>query len=201
MTMSTTRTIRRVAGLGGAMLAVTAAVAVTQATGGAATTEPADPTRAEALLAATQAELSDTQHRVGVIHLEHVIDGREVYSLSGPSTACILVAGQDQPAGRSQSLGCSDDAQAAPERALRTGFAATSGTGYVDLVWVGGATPSQVATSGASADVRVGTRVLAAVRADDGEGSALRWHAPAGDPVTVALPSRDERSALTAPPE
>ncbi|MBF6619182.1 MAG: hypothetical protein ITG02_03010 [Patulibacter sp.] len=199
--MSTTRTIRRAMGVGTTVLALTAAVAVTQATGGAATTAPADPTRAEALLAATQAELADTQHRVGTIQLEHVIDGREVYALGGPATACILIAGQDQADGRSQSLACTDDDQAVPERPMRTGFPTASGQGYVDLTWVGGAPPSQVATSGAATDVRIGTWVIAAVRTDDGAGGGLAWQAPAGESVTVPLPSRAERAALVAPAE
>lgn len=190
--MRTTRTFQRAAGATGAIAILAAGVVATQATGDS----PKPVPRAEAVLAATQAELSDTQHRVSEIRLEHVIDGREVYALSGPDTSCVLVAGEDQEAGKSQSLACTNAALADPQRPLRTGFATTAGGGYVDLVWVGGDAPSQIARTGAAADVRIGTEVVASVRNDDSTGSVLRWQGAADEPVTVELPSRAERAAL-----
>lgn len=195
----TSRTFRRAASVGGAIVALTAAIAVTQATGDTPGSDPQSPTRAQAVLAATQAELADTQHRVDQIRLEHVIDGQEVYALEGPDTACILVAGEDQDAGRSRSLSCTNAALAQPERPMSTGFATARG-GYVDLIWVADAAPAQVARSGAAADVRLGSRIVAAHRASDDASARLRWQAPGGDPVAVDLLSRDERSAL-APTE
>jgi len=79
---------------------------------------------------------------------------------------------------------------------MRAGFATASGRGYVDLVWAGGV-PSQVAKSGATTDVRLGSDIVASLRLDDSQSSTLRWLGDASQPVTVPLPSRDQRSALT----
>ncbi len=192
MMMRTTRKLRRTAGVTGAIVLLTAAVAVTQATG-----DPSEPpTRADAALAATQAELAGTQHAVTAITLQHVVDGREVYALSGPDTACILVAGVDQEPGHSQSLSCTNTALAVPGRPLRTGFRTATGGGYVDLVWVGNDAPAQVSTSGAPVSVALGSEVISATRADDSAASGLQWQASAPGPVAVELPSRADRAAL-----
>lgn len=190
--MRTTRTFRRAAGVTGAIILLAGGVAVTQATGDS----PAPPTRAEALLGATQAELVGTQHSVSTITLEHVVDGREVYALAGPATACILVAGEGQDLGRSQTLACTNTALSEPERPMRTGFVTSSGKGYVDLVWVGGGAPSQVSTSGAPVSVELGSEIVSAKRTDDTVASGLEWQAAAAEPVAVTLPSRAEREAL-----
>lgn len=189
--MRTTRTFRRAAGVTGAIVLLAGGVAATQATGDS----PPPPTRAEAALAATQAELAGTQHSVSAITLEHVVDGREVYALTGTDTACILVAGTDQAPGRSQSLACTNTALAEPERPMRTGFA--SGSGYVDLVWVGNDAPAQVSTSGAPVSVALGSEIISAKRTDDTAASGLAWQASAAQPVSVDLPSRAERDALS----
>lgn len=189
--MRTTRTVRRATGVAGAILLLAGGIAATQATGDGS--EP--PTRAAALLKSTQAELADTQHSVNGITLQHVVDGREVYALTGTDTACILVAGVDQDLGRSQSLACTNAALAEPERPLRTGFATASGGGYVDLVWVGGNRPAQVSTSGAPVSVQLGSQVISAARTDDSAASGLAWQAPTTEPVAVELPSRADRDA------
>lgn len=189
--MRTTRTFRRVAGVTGAVVLLAGGIAASQATGDS----PTPPTRGEALLTAVQAELADTQHSVSAIALEHVVDGREVYALSGTDTACILVAGEDQELGRSQSLACTNTALAQPERPMRTGFATASGSGYVDLVWVGDDVPAQVSTSGAPVSVELGSEVISATRTDDTAASGLEWQASAAEPVAVELPSRAQREA------
>src|SRR5688572_14618516 len=103
--MSTFRPLRRGSIAVGAV--AVALVASHAATGSADPTQ--EPTRAEAALTATQGELSDTQHGVTAIQLEQTVDGREIYSLTGPNTRCILVARLDQELGHSESLACSDD--------------------------------------------------------------------------------------------
>jgi hypothetical protein len=188
-------TFRRSLGLAGAVALLTAGVAVTQATGDS----PAPPTRAEALLSATQSELTGTQHSVSAISLEHVVDGREVYALTGTDTACILIAGVDQPLGRSQSLSCTNTALASPEQPMQSGFRTASGSGYVDLVWVGDEAPAQVSTTGAPVSVDVGSEIISARRSDDTTASALSWQAPAADTVAVELPSRAERAEHAEP--
>lgn len=190
--MRTTRTFRRAVAATGAIILLAGGVAATQATGDS----PQPLTRAEALLAATQAELADTQHSVSAITLEHAVDGREVYALTGTDTACILVAGEDQAPGRSQSLACTNTALSEPQRPMRTGFATASGNGFVDLVWVGDDAPAQVSTTGAPVSVELGTEVIAAKRTDDTVASGLEWQASAAEPVEVELPSRAERDAL-----
>lgn len=188
--MRISSTFRRSLGLTGAVVLLAAGLAATQATGDS----PDSPTRAEALLAATQAELAGTQHRVSAISLEHVVDGREVYGLTGPDTACILVAGADQPLGRSQSLSCTNTALASPEQPMQSGFRTASGSGYVDLVWVGDGAPTQVSTSGAPVSVELGSEIISARRTDDTAASALSWQDTAAEPVAVELPSRAERA-------
>lgn len=190
--MRTTRTFRRAAGVTGAIVLLAGGIAATQATGDS----PVPPTRAEALLAATQAELTGTQHSVSSITLQHVVDGREVYALSGTDTACILVAGEDQDLGRSQSLSCTNTALSEPARPMRTGFTTASGSGYVDLVWVGDDVPAQVSTSGAAVSVNLGTEIISAKRTDDTTASGLAWQASAAAPVSVELPSRADRDAV-----
>lgn len=195
--MRTTRTFRRAAGVTGAIVLLAGGVAATQATGDS----PTPPTRAEALLAATQAELADTQHSVSAITLEHAVDGREVYALTGPDTACILVAGESQDLGRSEKLVCTNTALASPERPMRTGFATAAAGGFVDLVWVGDQAPSQVSTSGAPVAVQLGSEIISAKRTDDTAASGLEWQAPATAPVEVELPSRADRVAAETPSE
>lgn len=189
--MRTTRTFRRAAGITGAIVLLAGGVAATQATGDS----PTPPTRAEALLTATQAELADTQHSVSTITLEHVVDGREVYALSGTDTACILVAGEQQDLGRSESLTCTNTALASPERPMRTGFATAAAGGFVDLVWVGDQAPAHVSTTGAPVSVELGSEVISAKRIDDTAASGLEWQASAAAPVEVELPSRADRTA------
>lgn len=190
--MRTTRTFRRAAGVTGAIILLAVGVVATQATGDS----PEPLSRAEAALASTQAELVGTQHRVSAISLQHVVDGREVYALAGTDTACILVAGEDQDAGRSQSLSCTNTALSEPDRPMRTGFATAADGGYVDLIWVGDDVPAQVSTSGAPVSVVLGSEVVAAMRTDDTRASGLAWQASAAEPVEVELPSRAEREAL-----
>ncbi len=195
--MSTLKKLKQGAGVAGAIVLVTAGVAVAQATGGTSGADQApETTRAAAVLAATQGELADTELRVTEIELQHVIDGREIYALSGGNAECILVAGEDQDAGRSQSIACAPTATAAPSSPLATGFELGSGSGFVDLVWVDGQTPSQVATSGAPTEVRIAPGVVAAVRANDSRAAELRWNAPTAGPVEVELASRADREAL-----
>jgi hypothetical protein len=192
--MRTTRTFRRAAGVTGAIVLLAGGFAATQATGDS----PTPLTRAEAALAATQAELVGTQHSVSAITLEHVVDGREVYALTGTDTACILVAGVSQEPGRSQSLSCTNTALSEPERPMQSGFATAAGSGYVDLVWVGDDAPAQVSTTGAPVSVDLGSEVIAAKRTDDTAASGLEWQASAAEPVEVELPSRAERDALVS---
>lgn len=189
--MRFTRTFRRAAGVTGAIILLGGGVAVAQATGDG----PEPPTRSEALLAATQAELAGTQHAVSSISLEHVVDGREVYALTGPATACILVAGEDQALGRSQSLACTHPGYSDASRPMQTGFATASGGGYVDLVWVGDDVPAQVSAVGAPVSVELGSEIISAKRTDDTAASGLEWQASAPAPVEVELPSRADRIA------
>lgn len=195
--MRNARTFRRAAAVTGAIVLLAGGAAATQATGDS----PEPPTRAEALLAATQAELADTQHSVSAITLEHVVDGREVYALTGTDTACILVAGEGQALGRSESLACTNTALASPERPMRTGFATTASGGFVDLVWVGDDAPAHVGTTGAPVSVELGSEVIAAKRLDDTAASGLEWQAPAAAPVEIELPSRADRTAAATPSE
>lgn len=189
--MRLTRTFRRTAAVAGTVILLGGGVAASQAIGDGA--EPL--TRSEALLAAAQAELSRTQRSVDTITLQHVIDGREVYAVTGATTACILVSGIDQPLGRSEGLTCTNSALATPGQPMHTGFPTESGGGYVDLVWVGDAAPAQVSTSGAPVRVAVGSEVVSATRVDDSAASELKWQAPAAGPVEVELQPRAERVA------
>lgn len=191
MIMRSQRVLRRSAAVAGVAVLLAGGVAATQATGDS----PTPPTRAEALLAATQAELADTQHSVSAITLEHVVDGREVYALTGTDTACILVAGEGQALGRSESLACTNTALATPARPMRTGFSTAAGGGFVDLVWVGGRAPSHVSTTGAPVSVELGSEVIAAKRIDDTAASSLEWQAPASQSVEIELQSRADRVA------
>lgn len=191
MPMRTTRTFRRAAGITGAIVLLGGGIAAAQATGEG----PEPPTRIEALLAATQTELAGTQQRVSAISLEHVVDGREVYALTGTDTACILVTREGQELGRSETLTCANTALSDPQQPMQTGFATASGAGYVDLVWVGSNTPAQVSTTGAPVSVELGSEIISAKRNDDTGASGLAWQASTPAPVEVELQSRADRAA------
>lgn len=190
--------LKSILGVGVTAVAVTAAVAVGQATGESAPKVPEVP-RAEAYLASTQAELEGSQHSVGTVRLDLQVDGREIYVLRGEDTRCVLVADASQAAGRSQSIACSDVRSATPEKPLHAGFPLKSGHGYVDLVWTDGAA-AKAAVSGVPVEVRAGANVTAAVRPDDSEGSTLNWDAADGTSVREYLPSRSERDARNRAP-
>lgn len=188
--------MKRLLSVGGLATLVVVGLAVTRAAG--ETSQPPQDSgagRAAAYLTATRGELAGTTYTLSSIRLEHRVDGREVYSLRGPDSWCILVAGAAQAPGHSQSLSCVDANAVSPDQHMVTGFELASGQGYVDLVWAGDGPPTSVASAGADVDLRVGPYVIAAIRADDTTNVGLRWTTAGGGSAHVDLLSRDTRTA------
>lgn len=147
------------------------------------------PSRTDAYLAATAQELRGSGMSVEQIRREMVIDGYEVYALEGPSARCILVAGTDQPAGKSESLGCQPSEET---NALGSGFARPGGQGAVDLVWTGQSAAAVSAQAGGQ-DLasESGPTIVAVTRPDANAAGKVTWTA-AGEARSFSLVSAQE---------
>lgn len=132
--------------------------------------------RADAYLTATAQELSGTPYRVDTINLEHTLDGRQVFALEGPNTRCILVAGSDQPAGKSELLGCQPGGDQKP---LSVGIGMRAGEGSTQLVWTGPGVDeaSARADDGTSITTKIGRSILAVTRTDAPAVGTVSWSA------------------------
>lgn len=175
-------------------------------------------TRDEAYLNATSRELAETplsldQARgelgaagrdVNQIRREMVIEGHEVYAVEGPGTRCILIAGVDQPAGKSESIACQPSSET---KALGADLSLGSDRGRVILIWTG---PSAEAVSAEAGGQRLtiesGPTILAVTRPDPDAAGTVTWTS-AGKPRSFNLipareldPSRRALPAATSAP-
>jgi hypothetical protein len=146
-----------------------------------------------------RSELGSDGRDVNQIRREMVIDGHEVYAIEGPRTRCILIAGVDQPAGKSESIGCQPSGET---KALGSSISLESGKGTVTLVWTGRSAEDVSADAGGQRlAIRSGPTILAVTRPDPDAAGVVTWTS-AGEPRSFNLISArelDPRRRATPP--
>lgn len=150
-------------------------------------------------LDAVRGEMGSAGRDIKEIRREMIVQGHQVYAIEGPRTRCILIAGVNQTAGKSESIGCQPRAET---KALGSSISLGAGQGKLHLIWTGpSAADVSAEADGQPLAMLSGPTILAVTRPDPDTAGVVRWTS-ADQPRSFDLISArelDPRRRTTAP--